>query len=201
MFARCGPLAVHPPASTPTIQSDPPEVLCFGTLRSNKGIDVLLEAIEHLAPRRAVRFRFAGRGVASVEVRGADRVATRRSHRGRARLGDARGEGGVLVPAGRRSLCCRTARSPPRALCSPTPTHTADRWWPPMSGLGADGPKGRLRVGDPAGDPEAMAAAIATALDDRPGWEQRAASARTAAAARTPEAVAGSSRVSYDRLA
>jgi len=46
--------------------SDPPSVLFFGTMRRNKGILLLLDAIEQLAPTK-VRFHFAGRGDHDIE--------------------------------------------------------------------------------------------------------------------------------------
>jgi glycosyltransferase involved in cell wall biosynthesis len=49
------------------VLSDQPTVLFFGTLRGNKGIPVLLEAIAALADRPDIRFHIAGRGDADLE--------------------------------------------------------------------------------------------------------------------------------------
>ncbi len=46
----------------------PPTVLCFGALRRNKGIDVLLDAIA-ARPEFQARFVFAGRGAPELEAR------------------------------------------------------------------------------------------------------------------------------------
>lgn len=45
----------------------PKELLFFGTLRRNKGIDVLLNAIEAIPREAPIVFRFAGRGDADLE--------------------------------------------------------------------------------------------------------------------------------------
>ena len=44
-----------------------PTVLFFGTLRRNKGVEVLLRAIDQLRDRTDLRFVFAGRGAADIE--------------------------------------------------------------------------------------------------------------------------------------
>jgi glycosyltransferase involved in cell wall biosynthesis len=66
-------------AATRTDYHDIPTVLFFGTLRRNKGVDVLLSAISQLDGRRDIRFVFAGRGFADVEraVRDAARADPR----------------------------------------------------------------------------------------------------------------------------
>ncbi|MEQ1787098.1 MAG: glycosyltransferase family 4 protein, partial [Acidimicrobiales bacterium] len=46
---------------------DPKELLFFGTLRHNKGIEVLLDAIAAVPPSAPVIFRFAGRGDHDLE--------------------------------------------------------------------------------------------------------------------------------------
>ncbi len=43
-------------------------MLCFGTLRRNKGIPELLAAIERIGPDAGIRFRIAGRGDADLEA-------------------------------------------------------------------------------------------------------------------------------------
>lgn len=48
--------------------SDAHTVLCFGTLRRNKGIPELLAAIERIGPDAGIRFRIAGRGDADLEA-------------------------------------------------------------------------------------------------------------------------------------
>jgi glycosyltransferase involved in cell wall biosynthesis len=50
------------------ILSADPTVLCFGTLRRNKGIPELLAAIEAIGPERGIRFHVAGRGDARLET-------------------------------------------------------------------------------------------------------------------------------------
>ncbi len=45
-----------------------PMVLCFGTLRANKGIPTLLAAIEAIGPDSGIRFHIAGRGDADLEA-------------------------------------------------------------------------------------------------------------------------------------
>jgi glycosyltransferase involved in cell wall biosynthesis len=60
------------PSPVVTMASDhpaesPKEILFFGTLRRNKGIDVLLNAIEAIPRSAPVVFRFAGRGDRDLE--------------------------------------------------------------------------------------------------------------------------------------
>ncbi len=47
--------------------SDAHTVLCFGTLRENKGIEVLLDAVDRLPPDAGIRVHIAGRGDAALE--------------------------------------------------------------------------------------------------------------------------------------
>ena len=47
---------------------DVPTVLCFGTLRRNKGIPELLDAIERVGPDAGIRFHVAGRGDPDLEA-------------------------------------------------------------------------------------------------------------------------------------
>jgi glycosyltransferase involved in cell wall biosynthesis len=55
-------------AAEPSVWSDKQStVLFFGTLRRNKGVDVLLRAIDALCDRRDIRFVFAGRGFSDIE--------------------------------------------------------------------------------------------------------------------------------------
>ncbi|MFM7271124.1 MAG: glycosyltransferase family 4 protein [Actinomycetes bacterium] len=56
------------PAVATTGPDGPPEVLFFGTFRRNKGIDVLLEAINRIPPEIECRFVIAGRGFDDVEA-------------------------------------------------------------------------------------------------------------------------------------
>jgi glycosyltransferase involved in cell wall biosynthesis len=46
----------------------PPTVLCFGTLRANKGIPELLDAVERIGPTAGIRFHVAGRGDPDLEA-------------------------------------------------------------------------------------------------------------------------------------
>lgn len=62
------------PLPSPTVPNlgnhpvdDPKELLFFGTLRSNKGIDVLLDAIARIPLETPAVFRFAGRGDRELE--------------------------------------------------------------------------------------------------------------------------------------
>ncbi len=59
------PISVEVPAPRPV--DAPPTVLFFGTFRRNKGVDVLLAAIESLRGEVDARFHFAGRGFPEVE--------------------------------------------------------------------------------------------------------------------------------------
>lgn len=61
------PLQVPPPRPSSTVEDQEPFVLCFGTLRENKGIDVLLQAMERT--RGDWRLVIAGRGDGAIEAR------------------------------------------------------------------------------------------------------------------------------------
>jgi len=63
----------------------PPEVLFFGTFRRNKGLDILLEAINRIPMEIECRFVIAGRGFADVEE--AVRTAAARDPRVVAEIG------------------------------------------------------------------------------------------------------------------
>jgi glycosyltransferase involved in cell wall biosynthesis len=54
---------------------DAPTVLCFGTLRRNKGIPQLLQAIERIGPDAGLRFHIAGRGDPELEAAVRDAAA------------------------------------------------------------------------------------------------------------------------------
>jgi glycosyltransferase involved in cell wall biosynthesis len=53
--------------TSPFPEHDPKEILFFGTLRRNKGIHILLQAIAALPRKTRVRFRIAGRGERDLE--------------------------------------------------------------------------------------------------------------------------------------
>lgn len=69
----------------PAPRTHPPTVLFFGRFRSNKGIDVLLEAIRSIPGDRDVRFVLAGRGEPVLEDRVRD--AASRDNRIRPEIG------------------------------------------------------------------------------------------------------------------
>ena len=61
------PLPISVERTAPRPEGARPTVLFFGTFRRNKGIEVLLRAIESLRGETDARFHFAGRGFPEVE--------------------------------------------------------------------------------------------------------------------------------------
>jgi glycosyltransferase involved in cell wall biosynthesis len=79
----------------PLIASDERTVLFFGSFRKNKGIPVLVEAIESIMPRAGTKFIFAGRGDSNLENLVRDAAARRQ---------DVIAEIGQISPVRKREL-------------------------------------------------------------------------------------------------
>lgn len=167
---------------------DPFVVLLFGTLRRNKGVDVLLRAFTSL-PDRDLRLVVAGRGFAEVEA--AVRGAAARDDRIHAEIGP--------VPAGRKHALYRDADLvvlPYTSFSSQSAVlHDAYAHHRPVlvTEVGALGSAVRSEatgwVVEP-GRPDALAAAILDARADAAARRSRAAAAGAIAQQRSPGAVA-----------
>jgi glycosyltransferase involved in cell wall biosynthesis len=174
-------------------------VLFFGTLRRNKGVDVLLRAIATLRDRDDLRFVFAGRGFADVEQAVADAAA----HDDRivfdhgyvsseAKDRHYRDADLVVLPytefASTSAVLCD-------AYSYRVPLVVAD--------VGALGDSVRAEGTGwvvPPADADALAKALVEALADADGRRAAAASAAAVAAARTPARIGAQVRDLYERV-
>jgi glycosyltransferase involved in cell wall biosynthesis len=174
-------------------------VLFFGTLRRNKGIEVLLDAIKRMDTPGGVRFRIAGRGAS--EVQEVVRRAAVRDPRIEAEIG--------IVPDDRKDALFRSAT----LVVLPYTTFTSqsgvlgDAYAYRVPVVATDvGALGSTVIQDgsgwvvPPGDASALAAALESALSDDEARARAAVSARRAAADRSYEAVGRQIRDLYERV-
>ena len=154
--------AFHPPAERSANQ--PPRLLSVAALTAKKGLPNLLDAIAELRPSRPVALDLVGEGEerAALQARtrqlGLDRVVSFRGERTKAEVAELMRESDLFVlPSLFENLPCVLIES----LASGLPFVASD-----VGGVHelVDGPGGTLV---PPGDPGALAAAIAAALDDR----------------------------------
>ena len=176
-----------------------PTVLFFGTLRRNKGVAVLLEAIQRMDRRGDVQFRFAGRGATEIE-----------SMVGQAAADDPRIVAEIgFISDERKDQLFRSAT----LVVLPYTSFTS------QSGVLGDSYAYRIPVvatsvgalGDaveedrtgwvvPPNDAIALAEALGTALFDTEARMKAAAAAREAASDRSYESVGGQLRDLYMRI-
>lgn len=192
------PLQVPParvvPPETPW---DPPMVLCFGTLRRNKGIDVLLEAVQRSTGRW--RLHVAGRGDAVVEA--GVRAAAQGSPRVTAELGwvhpDRKSE---LYRAASLVVLPYTAFESQSAVLHDAYAHACPVVVADAGALGRavreDGSGWVVEVGDAA----QLATCLDAAMADPLGRQAAATAADAVAAARHPSVVGAQVRAIYDQL-
>lgn len=178
---------------------EPLEVLCFGTLRANKGIDVLLRAVASLRPRKDILFRVAGRGVRGVEQGVAAAAAS---------LPNLRFENSWISPERKHELYSRASLVvlPYRTFTSQSAVlHDAYAYGLPVlvTDVGAlgrsvrrDGTGWVIEPGDAVG----LATTIERAADDGVARHERGAAARAVATRQTPTSVARQLRAVYEEL-
>jgi len=174
-----------------------PTVLCFGTLRRNKGIPELLAAIERIGPDAGIRFRIAGRGDADLEAA----VAAAAD-----RLPQLDAEIEWITPE-RKIELFRTADLavlPYTAFSSQSGVlHDAFGSHLPavVTDVGAL-PASVARTGAgwsvPAGSVDALADAITAALRDPEAWQRAADGARAVAIDQAPDRVGAALRAVYE---
>lgn len=190
------PIYTGPPL--PQSERTRPRVLFFGTFRRNKGVEVLLEAVEQLRGETDATFHFAGRGFPDVE-------ATVQ----RAAAGDERitAEIGYVTEARKRELHTNSD-----LVVLPYTSFAS------QSGVLQDAYAHRLPVvvtdvgalGDtirddgsgwvvPAGDATALAGTIRSAIDDADGRAAASAAAWKVAMERTPARIGARVRALYER--
>jgi glycosyltransferase involved in cell wall biosynthesis len=178
---------------------DVPTVLFFGTMRRNKGVDVLLSAIARLAHRSDVRFVFAGRGFPDVER--AVREAAQRDPRIVI-------ENGYIPTERKRELFAASdlvvlPYTEFTSMSGVLGDAYAHRLPAVVSDVGALGETVRADgtgwVVEP-GDTQELATAIDRAFSERAEWATAAAATAAAAHERTPDRVAARVRALYDEL-
>jgi glycosyltransferase involved in cell wall biosynthesis len=174
-----------------------PTVLCFGTLRRNKGIPELLDAVERIGPDAGIRFRIAGRGDADLEA--AVRAAADRLPQLEAEL--------EWITPERKVELFRTADLavlPYTAFSSQSGVlHDAFGSHLPavVTDVGAL-PASVARTGAgwsvPAGSVDALADAITAALRDPLAWQRASDGARAVAIDQSPARVGAALRAVYE---
>jgi glycosyltransferase involved in cell wall biosynthesis len=173
-----------------------PTVLCFGTLRRNKGIPELLAAIERIGPDAGIRFRIAGRGDAALETEVLAAAA---------RLPQLDAELEWITPARKVELFrdADLAVLPYTSFSSQSGVlHDAFGSHLPavVTDVGAL-PASVARTGAgwsvPAGSVDALAAAITSALRDPIAWQRASDGAREVAIDQSPARVGAALRAIY----
>jgi glycosyltransferase involved in cell wall biosynthesis len=177
---------------------DRPKVLFFGTLRRNKGVSVLLRAIDELRALSDIDFVFAGRGFAEIEHE--VRAAAARDAR-------IRFENGYISSARKHELFAGADlvvlpytdfASMSGVLCDAYAYHR------PVVATDVGGLGASVR-GDETGwviapsDVAALAAAIEAAITDDTAWRIARQHAAQVAQARSAEHVGAALRALYDR--
>jgi glycosyltransferase involved in cell wall biosynthesis len=166
----------HPPAERPA--NDPPRLLAVAALAAKKGLAYLLDAIAELRPSRPLTLDVVGGGDerAALEARtrelGLERAVSFRGELPKAEVAELMRDSDLFVlPSLHENLPCVLIES----LASGVPFVASD-----VGGVRelVDGPGGTLVA---PGDPRALAAAIATALDGRAGVDPGALAQRARA--------------------
>ncbi|HEY7439333.1 MAG TPA: glycosyltransferase family 4 protein [Acidimicrobiia bacterium] len=171
-------------------------VLFFGTLRGNKGVEVLLDAVARLGPETGVQFHIAGRGDDDLEravVAAAERCPNLTA------------EVGWITPE-RKAELFRAADLAvlPYTAFSSTSGVLHDAFGNHLPAVASD--VGALRAGIeetgagwvvPPGSASELAAAIDAAFRDAEAWQRAADGAREIAIRQAPERVGAALREVY----
>lgn len=177
----------------------PPEVLFFGTFRRNKGLDVLLEAINRIPAEIECRFVIAGRGFADVED--TVRSAAARDPRVVAEIGYATAlRKAELYARAHVNVLPYTAFESQSAVLQDA---YANRVPLVVSDVGALGDTVRTDATGwviPPRDPDALAGAIVTALLDASARSGFGTAMARIAEARSPINVGAQLREVYDEV-
>ncbi len=178
------------------VLSDGHRVLFFGTLRENKGIRVLLDAIEQIPADAKVRVHIAGRG-----DRGLERAVLAAADR----LPRLTAEVGWISPERKAELFREAdlAVLPYTAFASQSGV-LHDAFGNHLPAIVTDVGALRASIEDPGAgwvvpkeSPAALAAAIVDAFRDLQDWQRRSDAARTVAIDQAPERVGAALRAVY----
>jgi glycosyltransferase involved in cell wall biosynthesis len=178
------------------VLSATPTVLCFGTLRRNKGIPELLAAIERIGPDAGLRFVIAGRGDADLEAAIGDAAA---------RLPQLEAELEWITPARKVQLFREAdlAVLPYTAFSSQSGV-LHDAFGSHLPAVVTDVGALRASVEGPGagwvvapGSVDALADAVQAAFRDPEAWQRASDAAREVAIAQSPERVGAALRAVY----
>jgi glycosyltransferase involved in cell wall biosynthesis len=194
------PITVEPAAAVAPSEGRadrPVTVLFFGTFRRNKGVDVLLAAIEALRGEAAARFHFAGRGFPDVE--GAVTHAAARDDRITVELGYATADRKRELYAGADLVVLPyTSFASQSAVLQDAYAHHVPLV---VSDVGALGETVREDLSGwivPPGDPATLAETLLAAIRDAGARARASGAMARVAAARTPELVGAQLRAVYE---
>lgn len=179
------------------VLSDAHRVLFFGTLRENKGVRVLLDALDRLPAASDLTVHFAGRGDAGLEA--AVAAAARRSPRVTAELE-------WITPARKAELFRGSdlAVLPYTAFASQSGV-LHDAFGNHLPAVVTDVGALRRSVEEPGAGwvvrpnaPDELAAALVGAFEDPAAWQRASDGARAVAIDQAPERVGAAMRAVYD---
>jgi glycosyltransferase involved in cell wall biosynthesis len=174
-------------------------VLFFGTLRRNKGIDVLLDAIRQLRALPDVRFRIAGRGAPEVEK--SLLSAARLDRRIEAELGVISDERKYeLFRSATLVVLPYTSFTSQSGVLGDAYAHRVPVVATDVGALGATVQKDRSGWVVPPRDATALAIALEEALSDTDGRRSAAIAEGRVAAGRSYESIGQQIRVLYDDI-
>jgi glycosyltransferase involved in cell wall biosynthesis len=172
-------------------------VLCFGTVRRNKGIPELLEAIERIGDDGDLHFHVAGRGDADLEARLRDAAA---------RLPRLTVELEWITPERKLELLrAADLMVLPYTAFSSQSGVLHDAFGSHLPAVVTDVGALRASVADagagwvvPPGDVDALARALVDAFRDPDAWTRASEGARAVAIAQGPERTGAALRAVYD---
>lgn len=194
------PLQVPFPEVTRAVRAPgPPQVLFFGAFRRNKGVDVLLDAIERLRGETDARFVFAGRGFSDVEQLVADAAA--RDPRIETEIGYATAlHKSELHATADLMVLPYTSFASQSAVLQDAYAHRLPVVVSDVGALGETIREDGTGWVVPPGDAEQLAATMLAALQDEPGLARAAAAADAIARDRTPVLTGRRLREVYERV-
>lgn len=192
------PISIEP--SVPHPADRPPSVLFFGTFRRNKGVDVLLSAIESLRGETDATFHFAGRGFSDVEAEvtaaaaGDDRITAEIGYATAERKRDLyAGADLVVLPY--------TSFASQSAVLQDAYAHRVPLVVSDVGALGETVREDRTGWVAAPGSVAGLARTLADAIGDEPGRAKAAAEMSRVAEERTPARIGAKLRAVYERAA